>query len=53
MKLLQRRLQYASQIFRLQIAGLLENLSMPGIHTEEQKNRDLSASREMLDDFDV
>jgi hypothetical protein len=53
MKLLQRRLQYASQIFRLQIAGLLENLSMPGIHTEEQKNRDLSESREMLDDFDV
>ena len=32
---------------------VVRDLSMPGIHTEEQKNRDLSASSEMLDDFDV
>jgi len=32
---------------------VVRDLSMPRIHMEEQNIRDLSASREMLDDFNV
>lgn len=43
----------ATETIQASKCRVVRDLSMQRIHTEEQRIRDLSASREMLDDFNV